>query len=131
MRFRLPVILLLGACVGCVAARSARVPGGTAHVRLSFTSSADTFRTATREYDSLGASDGPRIIHALEAATGLSFSAIGDTVIRAVVFEGASSSGYRDDPMQMRASYPIATKKATLMHELGHRLQSDLFHKGE
>ena len=33
--------------------------------------------------------------------------------------------------MHLRASYPLDTKKATLIHELGHRLQSDLFHHDE
>ena len=28
--------------------------------------------------------------------------------------------------MQLRASYPAATKRATLVHELGHRLASDV-----
>jgi hypothetical protein len=41
------------------------------------------------------------------------------------------NSGYRDKPMHLRASYPTATKKATLMHELGHRLESDLFRASE
>ena len=33
--------------------------------------------------------------------------------------------------MRLRASYPPDTKKATLIHESGHRLESDLFPKGE
>jgi hypothetical protein len=33
--------------------------------------------------------------------------------------------------MTLRASYPLATKKATLMHELGHRLESHLFRASE
>lgn len=33
--------------------------------------------------------------------------------------------------MHLRASYPPDTKRATLIHELGHRLQSELFHFGE
>jgi hypothetical protein len=41
-------------------------------------------------------------------------------------------SGYRDiTPMRMRASYPPDTKKATLIHELGHRLQSGFFRRDE
>jgi len=67
----------------------------------------------------------------LETVAGLWFAEIGDTNIRATVIEGVSNSGYREKPMQLRASYPIATKKATLMHELGHRLQSDLFRASE
>jgi hypothetical protein len=67
----------------------------------------------------------------LEAAAGLSFAEIGDTVIRANVLEGPSSSGFHERPMILRASYPLATKKATMMHELGHRLESHLFRASE
>jgi hypothetical protein len=45
--------------------------------------------------------------------------------------EGVSESGYRDRPMRLRASYPPDTKKATLIHELGHRLESGLFPRSE
>ena len=37
-----------------------------------------------------------------------------------------SFSGYRERPMRLRASYPFDTKRATLVHELGHRLMGDL-----
>ena len=101
------------------------------HLRLTFTATADTFQAAAHEYDSLWAIDGDRLTHSLEAVSRLSFAEIGDTVIRVLVFEGASTSGYHERPMQLRASYPLATKKATLMHELGHRLQSHLFRAAE
>ena len=48
-----------------------------------------------------------------------------------MVLEVASSSGYQETPMRLRASYPLDTKKATLIHELGHRLESDLFFENE
>jgi hypothetical protein len=48
------------------------------------------------------------------------------------VLEVASDSGYKDEsPMHLRASYPPETKKATLIHELGHRLEVDYSHRGE
>jgi hypothetical protein len=43
-----------------------------------------------------------------------------------IVFEGASSSGFKEKPMKLRASYPDEVKKATLIHELGHRLNGQL-----
>ena len=46
--------------------------------------------------------------------------------IKAIVFEGISNSGYKWKPMRMRASYPPDTKRATLVHELAHRLIADL-----
>jgi hypothetical protein len=100
-------------------------------VQLTFTAEADSVRAAVHEYEALWAREGRRITQALETAAGLRYAAVGDTLIRVVVFEGASSSGYRDKPMRMRASYPPDTKKATLMHELGHRLESDLFRSSE
>jgi hypothetical protein len=64
----------------------------------------------------------------MEAASGLKFE---DREVRARILEVSSSSGYKEKPMQLRASYPLDTKKATLIHELGHRLESDLFHQDE
>jgi hypothetical protein len=54
-----------------------------------------------------------------------------DRQVQAIILEVSSSSGYKEKPMRLRASYPMDTKKATLIHELGHRLQSDLFHQDE
>lgn len=69
----------------------------------------------------------------MESVSGLRFAnpIYADTAITVIVLERASRSGYRDRPMQMRASYPPSTKRATLVHELGHRLQSNLFRRGE
>ena len=133
MRAHRAAMALVGLAAACTT-----TPPATSHaqampspVRLTFTAEADSVRAAVPEYESLWAQEGRRMIQALERAAGLRFAAIGDTVIRAVVFEGASSSGYRDKPMRMRASYPPDTKTATLMHELGHRLESDLFRSSE
>jgi predicted aspartyl protease len=101
------------------------------HLHITFVPEADSLGRATQVYDSLWASDGARITRALETAARLTFADIADTAVRAVVFEGVGSSGYREAPMHLRASYPVATKKATLMHELGHRLESDLFRASE
>jgi hypothetical protein len=60
----------------------------------------------------------------MESVSGLKFDR---NEVRAIVFEGTSESGYKALPMRLRASYPPDTKKATLIHELGHRLESDLF----
>jgi hypothetical protein len=64
----------------------------------------------------------------MEAASGLKFE---DREVKAMVLEVSSDSGYKEKPMHLRASYPPDTKKATLIHELGHRLEADLFHQGE
>ncbi|MEX2281126.1 MAG: hypothetical protein WEE89_01435 [Gemmatimonadota bacterium] len=94
-------------------------------VRVTFTAQSDSFTAAAREYTAIWSREGTRIIAAMEQATGIRFDSppYADTAISAVVFEGVSNSGYRERPMMMRASYPEATKRATLVHELGHRLQ--------
>jgi hypothetical protein len=103
----------------------------TSRLHVTFVAETDSFRRAAREYDSLWVSEGARITGAMERAARLRFVDNGDTDVVAIVFEGVSNSGYRDKPMHLRASYPTATKKATLMHELGHRLESDLFRASE
>ena len=106
-------------------------PASVVQFHITFVAETDSFRRATKEYDSLWTRDGARMTHALQTAAGLTFAGIADTTVRAIVFEGVSRSGYRETPMRLRASYLVATKKATLMHELGHRLESDLFRASE
>ena len=73
------------------------------------------------------------MVAAMERASGLSFvyPQFADTNILANVLERTSNSGYRESAMTLRASYPPDTKRATLMHELGHRLMAGLFRRGE
>ena len=132
MRRCLLVVTALAAC----ACHSHAAPGypmavyglGSAKLMLSFFPESASFTPAAREYAELWAGEGDRIVRAMESVSGLTFR---DTAVRVIVYEGVSSSGYRDTPMRMRASYPADTKKATLVHELGHRLQSGLFHRDE
>jgi hypothetical protein len=86
------------------------------------------FSAAAQQYESIWASEGSRITAAMEAASGVKFE---DREVKAIVLEVSSSSGYKEKPMRLRASYPMDTKKATLVHELGHRLESVLFHHDE
>ena len=96
--------------------------------RVEFVPQSETFASAVGEYERIWAADGRRILRAMQEVSGLTFT---DTAITAIVFEGVSSSGFRDTPMRLRASYSLDTKKATLIHELGHRLQSGLFRQTE
>ena len=59
----------------------------------------------------------------MERGSGLTFL---ENHVNAVVFEGVSQSGAGDRPMYLRASYPADVKKATLVHEHGHRLIAQL-----
>ena len=83
---------------------------------------------AAAEYRALWAADGARIIAALEKRSGLKWD---EREIRAQVVEAPSSSGFGTRPMRLRASYTADTKKAALIHEIGHRLQARLFRPGE
>ena len=122
---------IINLCLACTMAPHSVPRVAPTRLQLMFSPETEAFRAAAKEYDSLWANDGARITHALETAARLRFADIGDTVTRVIVFEGVSSSGYHDKPMRMRGTYPLATKKATLMHELGHRLESELFGASE
>jgi hypothetical protein len=100
-------------------------------VRLDFRASVDSFDSSLREYRAIWAEDGGRIIRAMESVSGLRFMAphYADTSIVVNLVDAAANSGYRERPMRMRFNYPTDTKKATLIHELGHRLQSHLFRR--
>jgi hypothetical protein len=125
------VVVLTAMLAACRPAARLEPHTRSARLRVTFVAETDSFQSAAKEYDSLWKSEGARITDALEHAAGLRLVDIGDTDVVAIVFEGVSNSGYRDTPMHLRASYPTATKKATLMHELGHRLESELFHGSE
>jgi hypothetical protein len=92
-------------------------------IKMNFTPESEKFEEATRRYQDIWNAEGGKMIEAMEIVSGLRFL---ETEIPVIVFEGASSSGFRDKPMKLRASYPEEVKKATLIHELGHRLNSQL-----
>jgi hypothetical protein len=103
-------------------------------VELRFVPASDAFAAAAREYEQIWAAEGARIVAAMEQVSGLSFvyDQFADTSITATVLEKASSSGFRDrSGMELRASYPPDTKRATLVHELGHRLMAGLYRRDE
>jgi hypothetical protein len=99
-----------------------------AYPQIDFEPESPRFAAATQAYQEIWRTEGARISAALEEATGLEMEA---GPIRAIVFEGISNSGYKRLPMKMRASYPPDTKRATLVHELAHRLISGRVSKHE
>ena len=88
-------------------------------LRVSFSAESETYAQATAEYQAIWSGEGKSMIEAMESVSGLKFT---EKDVSVVVYEGVSWSGYGDRPMKLRASYPPDIKKATLIHELGHRL---------
>ena len=74
---------------------------------------------ATLEYKEIWKRESEKIIAMFEKISGSKFI---EREIKVVVYEGISRSGRSEsDPMRLRASYSVDVKKATLIHELGHR----------
>jgi hypothetical protein len=109
----------LFASIGLCAPALAQSPS----LQLDFVAESDSFVDAATEYRSIWQADGERIVDVMERLSGLEFEA---GPVQVIVHEGTSFSGYRDIPMRMRASYSRSTKQATLVHELAHRLISEL-----
>jgi hypothetical protein len=111
------------AIVGALALLSAACASARPALEIDFVPQSERFAPAAAQYEGIWSEDGGRIVRTMEAKTGLRFE---PGPITAVVFEGVSRSGYGKIPMHLRASYPEPTKRATLIHELGHRLLSTL-----
>ena len=86
---------------------------------VSFSPTEPRFAAAAGEYRRIWDAEGARIVAALEAATGLTFP---DTPIEMIVREGPPMTSYDGRTIHLRAGYSPLYKKATLVHELGHRL---------
>jgi hypothetical protein len=84
----------------------------------------DNFLASAQEYESIWNEEKEMIIDAFNKVTGLSFV---EDRIAAVIYEGRSFSGRRpNDIMVLNWKPDIEVKKATLIHELSHRLLFNL-----
>jgi hypothetical protein len=120
-------IAICGAIAGC-SGGSPSSPSGVplfaqGRVSMTFTPQDQTFASAAEEYRRLWVDEGSRIVDAMERGSGLLFL---ENHVNVIVFEGVSQSGGGSRPMYLRASYPADVKKATVVHELGHRLIAQL-----
>lgn len=86
---------------------------------VAFTPTSPAFAPAADEYRRLWESEGTAVVAAMERATGLSFP---PGRIDVIVSEGRPMTAYDGRTIRLRARYSPAYKKATLVHELGHRL---------
>jgi hypothetical protein len=86
---------------------------------VSFTPVSPEYAEAAGEYRALWQAEGDRIVAAMEAATGMAFP---PSPVDAIVSEGRPMASFDGRTIRLRASYSNAYKKATLAHEIGHRL---------
>jgi hypothetical protein len=94
------------------------VTSAAAQTELTFLAATAAHESAARAYRAIWEADGERILEAFEAATCLPFA---ERDVAAVIDDAVSHSGGPEHPMSLRASYGQDVKRATLVHELGHR----------
>jgi hypothetical protein len=86
---------------------------------LDFTPVSPGFAPAADEYRRIWEREGPEIAAAMERVAGHAFPS---EPIAILVSEGRPMSSFDGRTIRLRAGYSPAYKKATLVHELGHRL---------
>jgi hypothetical protein len=86
---------------------------------VSFTAAQEEHRAGLAEYRRLWEAEGPRIVAAMEAATGVAYP---HSPIEMIVYGGTPMTSFDGRSIWLRASYPEDYKRATLVHEVGHRL---------
>jgi hypothetical protein len=92
---------------------------GAAAPPVTFVAVSPEFSPANAEYRRIWQQDGARIAEALERNAGFPFP---PGRIHAIVSEGRPMASYDGRTIRLRAGYSPAYKKATLVHEIGHRL---------
>ena len=99
----------------------------TLHIRFIPIFEDREFIEAANEYALIWREEGNRILDVIQKVTNLTFI---ESRIAAVVYDGVSFSGRSPkDIMKIRFSYDTENKKATLVHELSHRLLFNLINK--
>ena len=90
-----------------------------AHPPIAFIPSGPHLAAPADDYRRLWESEGRTIVSTLEKVTGASYPA---SPIEVIVSEGRPMTAYDGRTIWLRAGYRPAYMKATLVHELGHRL---------
>jgi hypothetical protein len=87
--------------------------------QLTFTPVEQRFAAASGEYRSLWCNEGTRIMAALEAVSGFPYPG---GKVEVLVTNSTPMTAFGGRSMSLKASYPLYYKRATMVHELGHRL---------
>jgi hypothetical protein len=90
-----------------------------AHPPIAFVPAGPQLDAPAAEYRAIWERDGEQIVSVMEEVTGLTFP---DLPIEVIVSETPPMTSYDGRTMRLRGRYSPTYKKATLVHELGHRL---------
>ncbi len=90
-----------------------------AHPPVDFIPVGPKLEAPAREYRRIWEQEGERMIEALETLVGLPFP---EDFIEVFITENRPMTSYDGRTIRLRASYTPTYKKATLVHEMGHRL---------
>lgn len=86
---------------------------------LSFVPVQPAFRASADTYQARWEAEGERIVAALESAAGIPFP---EEPIEVLIRDGAPMTSFDGRTIRLRAGYSIEAWRATMTHELGHRL---------
>jgi len=95
---------------------------------MTFTAGEPRLAEAARDYRAIWEADGALIVAAMEAETGLAFPS---SPIEAIVRDGPPMTAFDGRTIRLRAGTSADYMRATLIHELGHRLALALPRTGE
>ena len=90
-----------------------------AHPMVAFIPAARNLAEATGDYRRIWEMEGERIVASFEAIVGVEYPG---SAIEAIVTEGRPMAAFDGRTIRLRAGYRPTYMKATLVHELGHRL---------
>jgi hypothetical protein len=90
---------------------------------VTFTAADPDLQPHAEEYRQLWEAEGAQMVAALEGASGTAFPA---GPIEMIVYRGPPMTPYDGRTIWLNAGYPAYYKRATLVHELGHRLSHAL-----
>jgi hypothetical protein len=90
-----------------------------AHPPLTFVAAGPQLAGPTDEYRAIWEREGAQIVSVMEEVTGLPYP---DLPIEVIVSETPPMTTFDGGTIRLRGRYTATYKKATLVHELGHRL---------
>ena len=95
---------------------------------LEFSPADPSLAAATAEYRQIWCAEGPDIVAAMERFAGQPYP--GGSV-KVLITNNTPMTAFGGKSMSLKASYPTYYKRATLVHEIGHRLAFTIYRTGD